>query len=256
MTRQSHAQLLFDGILRALKQRGVPIKVEWDGSVLSECHNHANKTSGGKAGLRLEMERGIAPNEDKVRLRCGANTGCTPARIVKALGIDPSAPPPGVKVKANGNGQASSVRTLKVTKASDIQMTATRWLWEDGEHCWIPQGHLVGYGGREGVGKSTWCAHIAAKVTRGELPGDSYGTPRGVIMVSTEDDWSATIKPRLVAAGADPERVFHVTAVEPDGLEGAQPAGRSAGPGENHPRSRRSASDLGPAADADQQEAR
>jgi hypothetical protein len=111
-------------------------------------------------------------------------------------------------------------RQLKATKASDIHMTATRWLWEDGGHCWIPIGALVGFGGREGVGKSTWCAHIAAKVTRGELPGDSYGTPKGVIIVSTEDDWSATIKPRLVAAGADLDRVIHVAAVEPDGLEG------------------------------------
>jgi hypothetical protein len=41
-----------------------------------------------------------------------------------------------------------------------------------------------------------------------------------VIIVSTEDDWSATIKPRLVAVGADPDRVFHVAAVEPDGLQG------------------------------------
>jgi hypothetical protein len=37
-------------------------------------------------------------------------------------------------------------------------------------------------------------------VAGGELPGDFYGTPKGVIIVSTEDDWSATIKPRLVAA--------------------------------------------------------
>ena len=54
----------------------------------------------------------------------------------------------------------------------------------------------------------------------GELPGDFYGTPKGVIIVSTEDDWSATIKPRLVAAGADLDRVFQVKSVEPGGLEG------------------------------------
>ena len=54
----------------------------------------------------------------------------------------------------------------------------------------------------------------------GELPGDFYGTPKGVIIVSTEDDWSATIKPRLVAAGADLDRVFQVKAVEPGGFEG------------------------------------
>ena len=49
----------------------------------------------------------------------------------------------------------------------------------------------LGLGGREGVGKSTMCAHVAAQLTKGELPGDFYGTPKSVIIVSTEDDWSA-----------------------------------------------------------------
>jgi hypothetical protein len=113
-----------------------------------------------------------------------------------------------------------SGRKLKATKASDIAMTATRWLWEDRHGCWIPMGALVGLGGREGVGKSTVCADIAARVTLGELSGDFEGTPKGVVIVSTEDDWSATIKPRLVAAGADLDRVFQVKAIHADGLEG------------------------------------
>jgi hypothetical protein len=113
-----------------------------------------------------------------------------------------------------------SGRKLRATKISDIRMTATRWLWEDGPNCWIPMGHLVGLGGREGVGKSTVCADLVAKVTRGLLPGDFYGAPKSVIIVSTEDDWSATIKPRLVAAGADLERVFQVKSIDVNGLEG------------------------------------
>src|SRR5688572_27946901 len=121
--------------------------------------------------------------------------------------------------KRNSNDQQQSSRRLKATKASDITMRATRWLWEVGEHCWIPVGELVGLGGREGVGKSTVCTHLAAQVTNGELPGDYYGARKSVIIVSTEDEWSATIKPRLVAAGADLDRVFHVTAVSPEGLE-------------------------------------
>ena len=125
----------------------------------------------------------------------------------------------GYEKQSTTGQQQDNGRRLKATKASDITMRATRWLWEVGEHCWIPMGELVGLGGREGVGKSTVCAHLAAKVTKGELPGDYYGTPKSVIIVSTEDDWSATIKPRLVAAGADLDRVFHVTAVG-RGLEG------------------------------------
>ena len=39
-------------------------------------------------------------------------------------------------------------------------------------------------------------------------------------MSATEDEWSATIVPRLVAAGADLDRVFQVNAIKPEGLEG------------------------------------
>jgi hypothetical protein len=78
---------------------------------------------------------------------------------------------------------------------------------------------MVGLAGREGVGKSTLCAHIVAQITRGTLPGDYYDKPRSVIIVSTEDDWKRTLKPRLVAAGVDEARVFQVTAKEADGLE-------------------------------------
>jgi hypothetical protein len=110
-------------------------------------------------------------------------------------------------------------RRLKVTVATDIAMTATRWLWLEGRNHWLPMGALIGWAGREGVGKSTWTTRAIALVTTGKMPGDSYGTPKGVIVCSTEDDWSSTITPRLVAAGADLSRVYGVDVVHPDGLE-------------------------------------
>jgi len=57
------------------------------------------------------------------------------------------------------------------------------------------------------------------------LPGEWAGTLRDVIIVATEDSWDHTIVPRLMAAGADLERVHRVEAVTPDGLEAS---GRSA----------------------------
>jgi RecA/RadA recombinase len=110
--------------------------------------------------------------------------------------------------RSNEQQQQDNGRRLQATKASDMAMTATRWLWEDEHGCWTPMGALIGLGGREGVGKSTVCAHLAAQATRGVLSGDFYGTPKGAVIVSTEDDWSATIKPRLVAAGADLDRSY------------------------------------------------
>jgi hypothetical protein len=115
--------------------------------------------------------------------------------------------------------KSKGLRRLQVTQLTDIAMKAIRWLWEDGNAHWLPMGELVGLGGREGVGKSTWCAYLTAMITKGQLPGDSEGTPRGVIICSTEDDWKATIKPRLAAAGADMDKVYQVKAIQADGLE-------------------------------------
>jgi hypothetical protein len=57
---------------------------------------------------------------------------------------------------------------------------------------------------------------IAGRVTRGELPGAFFGTPRSVIISAAEDAWAETVIPRLLASGADLDRVFRVDAATPD----------------------------------------
>ncbi len=61
--------------------------------------------------------------------------------------------------------------------------------------------------GKKGVGKGTYLAHLAAKVTDGRL----FGVPRGVLMVSSEDSPEIDLKPRVVAAGGDCEMISTVT---------------------------------------------
>lgn len=112
-------------------------------------------------------------------------------------------------------------RRLNVIQASTIQMKATRWIYEDEHGKWIPLGAFVLLGGREGVGKSTVAYDIIGKITRGELPGHLYGHPKSVIVCATEDAWAETIVPRLVAAGADLNKVWQVNAVTPEGFEGS-----------------------------------
>jgi hypothetical protein len=63
--------------------------------------------------------------------------------------------------------------------------------------------HLLA--GRKGVGKGTLLALIASRVTRGEL-----GPKRGVVWVGSEDSAAIDIKPRVIAAGGDPERILVV----------------------------------------------
>lgn len=59
---------------------------------------------------------------------------------------------------------------------------------------------------------------MTARITTGTLPGELYGKPRGVIYAATEDSWSYTIAPRLVAAGADMDRVFRVDVADDEEL--------------------------------------
>jgi hypothetical protein len=61
--------------------------------------------------------------------------------------------------------------------------------------------------GREGTGKSSFGIWLAAQITRGLLPGSFYGSPRRVFYVAVEDSWKYTLVPRLLAAGADLDRI-------------------------------------------------
>lgn len=107
---------------------------------------------------------------------------------------DPGAPDPG------------PTRQIRLTPVTAIQLRPTYWLW-DGR---IPQGALTLGPGREGIGKSLFCAWLAAQVTRGRLPGVHYGRPQGVIYAATEDSWERTIAGRLHTAEADLSRVYRV----------------------------------------------
>lgn len=122
--------------------------------------------------------------------------------------------------------EAPRGRHVRLTKASDIKMKRARWLWatqsvdgqnEDGR---IPAGALSLIAGREGIGKSIAYTALVADATRGKLPGEHYGTPRDVIIAATEDAWEFTIVPRLVAAGADLDRVHRVDVVTAEGFDG------------------------------------
>jgi len=85
-------------------------------------------------------------------------------------------------------------------RASVITATKIEWLW----HPWIPLGSLSVLYGEEGLGKGVVAADIAARATRGALDG---GQPVNVDWVTFEDAADSVIVPRLVAAGADLDRV-------------------------------------------------
>lgn len=119
--------------------------------------------------------------------------------------------------RSNVDAEEDTARRLVLTPASSIRLRRVRWLWDttpEGapptSHGRIPLNSLAIAAGGPGLGKSQFAVWLTARITTGTLPGELWGKPRGVIYAATEDSWSYTIAPRLVAAGADMDLVFRV----------------------------------------------
>lgn len=103
-------------------------------------------------------------------------------------------------------------RRLAAESFDGIRAERTRWLWKGR----IPLGTVTLLVGREKLGKSTLTNMLAAELSRGTLAGDLEGQAAGTLFVSYEDSAARTIKPRLLAAGADLLRVHRVLATYGD----------------------------------------
>jgi hypothetical protein len=107
-------------------------------------------------------------------------------------------------------------RRLISQRASDLEPEKLVWVWPGR----IPQGKLVLLGGPPGLGKSQLTAFMSATVSNGGYwpCGEGSTLPGDVIFMSAEDGVQDTIIPRLMAAGANRERVHIVSAAtKPDG---------------------------------------
>lgn len=112
---------------------------------------------------------------------------------------------------APARGQA---REVVVTAGASISPRRVRWLW-DGR---LALGTLGLLAGPEGLGKSTIAYTVAAWLSQGLLPGEFHGSARGVLVCATEDSWGHTIVPRLMAAGADLQKVYKLDVRLPDDI--------------------------------------
>ncbi|MCM3687691.1 AAA family ATPase [Kocuria rosea] len=99
---------------------------------------------------------------------------------------------------------------LLLTPASMITPRRQKWFWAPGDAGVIPLGTGTICAGKGGEGKTTFMLDLAAQLTRGELPGDLYGTRGTVIILGPEDDWDSIMVPRLLAAGADLDHVYAI----------------------------------------------
>jgi hypothetical protein len=113
-------------------------------------------------------------------------------------------------------GGLPAKRRVKLTPASAIKIRPVRWTWAGR----IPMGAVTMTAGHGGLGKSTFHTWLIAEITRGRLAGALMGTPRHCVIAASEDSWSHTIAPRLVAAGAVMDRVHRAEVVTIDGEYG------------------------------------
>ena len=94
---------------------------------------------------------------------------------------------------------------LRLIKMSDVEPTKVEWLW----YPYIPYGKVTIIQGDPGEGKTTLILNLAALLSKGEkLPeSEEKSEPINIIYQTAEDGLSDTVKPRLIAANADDDRI-------------------------------------------------
>ena len=111
--------------------------------------------------------------------------------------------------------QAMPQPGVTLTCANSIKPEPIAWIWPG----WLAAGKLHVLAGMAGTGKTTIALAVAATMTapRGRWPdGTDCRTAADVVMWSGEDDAADTLVPRLMAMGADVERVHLITGTRGD----------------------------------------
>ncbi len=105
----------------------------------------------------------------------------------------------------------------RVVRMSDVAPEPVTWLWQD----YLPIGKLVVLDGDPGLGKSMLTIDLGARVSTGRPMPDGAAPVKGAVLIlSAEDGLADTIRPRIDAAGGDPDQIITITEISygtPDG---------------------------------------
>lgn len=85
---------------------------------------------------------------------------------------------------------------------SEVEAKSVQWHLEP--FVQVAAFHLLA--GDGGVGKGSWLAFLIAQITTGKT--ERGGKPQNVLVVASEDSAEVDLKPRVLAAGGDPSKVF------------------------------------------------
>ena len=101
--------------------------------------------------------------------------------------------------------EKSAKKLVPMIRMSDVEQTEVDWLW----YPYIPFGKLTIIQGNPGEGKTFFAMQLAAACTnRKYLPQMEPFEPFNMIFQTAEDGLGDTVKPRLLSAEADLERVL------------------------------------------------
>ncbi len=102
--------------------------------------------------------------------------------------------------------------SIAIEKISSVQERKIDWLWKDR----IAYGKITLFAGEPGVGKSQLLLYIASIISNGEKFHfeNTYSEKSNVLLISGEDNAEDTIKPRLMALGANIENIFYVKGIK------------------------------------------
>jgi putative DNA primase/helicase len=104
--------------------------------------------------------------------------------------------------------------TVELVSAESIIPQPIEWTWPG----WLARGRLHILAGQPGAGKTTLALEFAAIISSGGVwPDGGQAKPASVVIWSGEDDPADTLVPRLLAAGANLQRVHFVHGVREDG---------------------------------------
>ena len=100
---------------------------------------------------------------------------------------------------------------LRLIRMSEVETQEVHWLW----HPYIPEGKLTIIQGNPGEGKTTLALWIAAMCSQGlALPDMDPTSPINILYQTAEDGLGDTIKPRLMTAGTDLNRIICIDETE------------------------------------------
>ena len=104
-----------------------------------------------------------------------------------------------------GLKEPTQEETVEIIRMSEVDTQTVEWLWEP----YIPFGKVTIVQGNPGEGKTTFALRLAAACTnRKPFPHMAAHEPFNVIYQTAEDGLGDTIKPRLMEAEADLDRVL------------------------------------------------